>query len=292
MDDWNVLATALTLGASMEVDHHGPRASIGSEQQGVDLEAIEAPVGGLDRFHEPFELIVLADARPAAAGGPFVNLGRTRWVLPTHKRGRVVLTPAQVIALRSGDVGEHNAFFPVDVLDARAAGQVDDSDAVVNTFVHHHDRASPCVIDGATVDVVLLVDEPSFDHVRLFRIDLGKPHEIAAAGIGQREHPACRPPDLAHPPGVRQEPGHSAVSLEDMWFRPTSKYLADDGPSSVGTPILPVPIIARSRPGDDFARHQVQLAQADIAPAAGVPAEADASAVRMQRDALMDGLRV
>src|SRR6266851_10017988 len=111
MDDWNVLAAALTLGASVEVDHHGPRASVVSEQQGVDLEAVEAPVGGLDRFHEPCELIVVVDARPAAASGPFVDLGRTRWVLPAHKRGAVVLTPAQVIALRSGDVGEHNAFF-------------------------------------------------------------------------------------------------------------------------------------------------------------------------------------
>src|SRR5450759_4110392 len=292
MDDRNVLTAALTFGDAVEVDHHGPRAVVRTVEQRVNLEAIEALVAGLDRFDELSELFVLADVRPAAVGRPFMDLGGTRRVLPAYKRGAAIMTPAQVIALRSRDVRVDNAIFPVDTIDGHAIRQVDDSDGVVNTLIHDHDCASSGVIDGVAVDVVLLVDEPPFDGMRSFRIDLGQPDEVAVTGIGQQEHPTRRPPDLTASAGIRQQPSHGAVPLQDVWFRPTSKYLVDDRPHSVGIPILPGPKVTWSRPGNDFAGHEVELAEADIAPAAGVPAEADASAVRMQGDALMDGLQV
>ena len=202
MDDRNVLAAALTLGAAMELDHRRPRAAVPPVQQAVNLETIEACVRGLDGLDELHELSVVADMGPAAVRRPLVDLGRMCRLLPACEYRAIVVTPAEVVARRPGDVRQNEATLPVEVVSRLATRQFDDSKVVANTLIHDHKCPPAGMIDGVALDVVLFVNEPAFDHLRSFRIDFGQPHEVAAAGVRQHEHPARRPPDLADSAGI------------------------------------------------------------------------------------------
>src|SRR5438128_3127103 len=213
-------------------------------------------------------------------------------LLPACEYRAIVVTPAEVVARRPGDVRQNEATLPVEVVSRLATRQFDDSKVVANTLIHDHYCPPTGMVDGVALDVAFFVNEPALDHLRSFRIDLGEAHEIAVAGVRQHEHPARRPTDLADSSGIRQEPSNGAIPLQNVRLRPTAKHLIDDRPHSVPTPILPGPIVAGGCPHGQFVGEEVELAQADISPAAGVPAKSYTSAIRVQSDALMDGPQV
>src|SRR5438034_3575610 len=121
---------------------------------------------------------------------------------------------------------------------------------------------------------------------------LRQPHEVAVPSVRQDEHPARRPPDLGDSAGIRQKPNQGCVPLENVRFCPASEQLVDDRTPAVWTPILLGPMVAWSRPRAELAGEEIKLAEADVTPAAGVPAKTNSPAIRVKSDALMDSLRV